>query len=118
MLNTQCLIEGLKVLASKEEQRRLWLPNDSNEMSLFDEDVCYVFDDSHLSKAVDRGWLSKNCSEEFCETVRKLKKAISYVPAELAPEALMEHPRMDDVRQLSQELLALVERAQQQGRNP
>ena len=108
MLDKRTLQDGLTVLASIEEQQRLWLSNDDTEMSLFDEEVCYVFGDSGLTHAMDSGWLAKNRSEEFCETARQLNKAVSRVPAFLAPEEVIAHVKMHEVRRLAKKLLELI----------
>ena len=111
MLNVNLLIENLTILASETEQRRYWLPNGTNEMSLLDEQLCGIFDDAGLTRAIDTGWLAKNFSEEFCKKVKSLKKALTYVPYDQAPEIIIEHPRMPEVRKLSKELLGLLDSA-------
>lgn len=109
MINKNLIVENLHILASEKEQRRYWLPNGTNEMSLLDEQACQIFDDAGLTRAVDSGWLARNFSAEFCQKVESLRKALRRLPDDQAPEIIIEHPKMAEVRKLSEELLHLLE---------
>ncbi len=108
MIDRRALSESLNILASEKEQRRLWLSNNPDEMSLFDEEVCGVFDDSRLDRAIDSGWLSKYCSERFCDEVQRLRTALSKVPSQQPPEIIIDHPSMTVARESARQLLGLL----------
>ena len=55
--NIQRIIWGLEELSDQSEQERLWagIGNDRNEMSSLDEAVCRMFDDTGLSRLLEKG---------------------------------------------------------------
>jgi len=109
MLDMTILLENLRELASEELQRKLWVHGNENQMSSFTEAICGIFDDARLTRALDTGYLEDNFSVEICQKVKKLDKLISQIPEDLPPEKIIKHPKMNAVRELSDELLVLFE---------
>jgi len=109
MINEQLLRDGLRELASKDMQERLWVQGDNDKMSSFTEAICTVFDDAEVTRAMESGHLQKNFSYEFCCKIDELDSLIRLVPEDAAPKETIEHPKMEDIRHLSLRLLELLE---------
>ena len=109
MLNLDSLLESLKELSSKEDQKKLWLHGDKNNMSSFTEAICCIFDDAGLTRAMESDYLKNNFSRDLCQKVERLNCAIDLVSDDLTPSELIECPEMNRIRVLSQELLEMFE---------
>jgi hypothetical protein len=107
MLIKNILLESLEELSDKELQEKLWLHGDENGISSFTEACCGLFDDAGLSRAVETGYLEKYFSKELCHKVDKLEWLLDKISEYLPEEEIIKHPKMDEVRVLSGELLAL-----------
>lgn len=107
MISQSILIDGLQELANKEMQMRYWVYGNDNEMSSFEEAICMVFDDAGLTRAMEKGYLKKNFSEELCRKVSELDKALDSIPQNVRPEEQIENPYMETVRAIAQDLLIL-----------
>lgn len=100
------VIEGLRDLADYELQRRTWLAL-SDEVSSFTEMRCYLFDDSGLSRALDKGIVFDEYTDKV---IRELHHALSRVNRKLPVEELLEDKAMYEVRRLAREALELIEK--------
>lgn len=109
MIDKALLVDKLKELASKDLQVRLWLQGSDNLMSSFEEAICGAFDDAGLTRAIDSGFLSKNYSDELCQMVNQLNTAVDKIPAMIAPQQVIDHPAMAEIRALSSRILELLE---------
>ena len=109
MIDHKMLLWRLEELASEEQQEKLWLHGNENQMSSFTEAICGVFDDARLTRALETGYLENNFSRELCQKVEKLNQLINLVPEDLPPEKIIKHSKMNAIRALSGELLDLFE---------
>ena len=108
MIDWKILRDSLSELASQDLQERYWLHGaEFNEISSFEEAICGVFDDSGLSRAIDTGWVAKNVAVEVRSVIAELDKAVGLVPQGQAPEVVISHPAMDEVREVAGRLLGL-----------
>lgn len=89
---------SLEELASIEEQKRLWLGASTGEMSSFEEACCGVFDDSGVTRALDKGFLLQNYGSEIVGQFESLNASIQKVPSNLKPSDLIDLPLMDEIR--------------------
>jgi hypothetical protein len=109
VINLETLRWSLTELASREEQEQLWLGLSKDEMSSFEEATCGVFDDAGLTRAVDSGYLRRKFSEEINNKVASLSRLVAELPRNVHPREVINHPKMEDVRKLAQELLSLFD---------
>jgi hypothetical protein len=107
MINRTPLFEGLRQLANEDQQRALWIYGDEKRMSSFTEAMCYVFDASGLSKALDSGYAKTHLSPPLYEKIRQLRKLIHEVPENTPPIEIVEHPKFKMIRQIAGELIEL-----------
>lgn len=104
-INLEVLKWNLEEMASLEEQRQLWLARRKGEMSTFEEACCGIFDDSGLSRAMDKGLVEDYYGNEVAQKVEILNHLIDKVPDNLNPNDLIEHPIMCQIRQAAKEVL-------------
>ena len=109
MINQHRLKDGLRELASRDIQERLWVHGDEDEMSSFTEAICTVFDDAGITRAIDSGYLQKNFSHEVCRAMDELDRLIQLVPEDAAPEETIENQKMESIRLLSRRILELLD---------
>jgi Lon protease-like protein len=108
MISAETLRWSLEELASKEEQERLWLGRNKDEISSFEEARCGVFDDAGLTRAIDSGFLADNYSEAFCGKVDELHRSVKSIPDNSKPEDVLNHPEMERIRCLATALLEML----------
>ena len=109
MLNFKILSESLEELSDRELQVQLWLGhNTENLMSSFEEAVCGAFDDAHLARAMETGYLVQNFDKEICDNVRRLNKLIGFIPQDQPADAIIDHPKMVEIRTVAGELRELL----------
>ena len=111
MINSETLCENLRELASRDLQEEIWLGNRENRMSSFEEAVCGVFDDAGLTRAIDTGFLQRTFSQEVHQRATELSDLVTLLPDKASPQDIIDHPRMNKVRSVASELLALFTRS-------
>jgi hypothetical protein len=74
-------------------------------VSSFPELVCQVFDDTGLSRALDRGSLEQEIGEAAVETLRALSAEIDRIPDDRKANVLVSSPNMHEVRRLANQAL-------------
>lgn len=94
------LIWSLEELSSKYEQERLWLNihgNNFKEVSLPQEALCGVFDDSGLSNFIREDTLQENFSKNICDKIMKLhhETRLEVFPDHLEFRELIDDPQME-----------------------
>jgi len=109
MIEHTPLLDGLKELASRDLQIQLWLESKDSQMSSFTEAICQVFDDSGLTRAVDANHLKKYFSKEICSSINDLDRRISRIPEFADPYEIIDHPEMNQIRLVADQLLKLLE---------
>ncbi|KAB7610181.1 hypothetical protein F9L33_14910 [Amylibacter sp. SFDW26] len=107
MINIDIICDNLEELSSIELQERLWLGKNDNLMSSYTEAVCGLFDDGRISLAIEKGYLQKKFSANLCCKVNKLQCLVDKIDDGMEVNAIIDHPRMIEIRKLSKELLAL-----------
>lgn len=107
-IDVALLKDRLEELSDRAMQEVLWGARVPGEMSTYDEAVCGVFDDSRVCLAIEFGQLEKTFSQEICAKIHELRAAVHRVPNDADDMKIIAHPRMDDVRKLASELLALL----------
>ncbi len=104
-INKQVVIWALDELASRAEQERLWLSDGSSgEVSSLTEAICGVFDDGGVSRALD----SNSLPDEFAMRFRALSNYLDKIPEDVHPREQIDHPAMEDVVKVSQELKEML----------
>ncbi len=107
MVHIDLLLDGLRDLADKDWQERVWSGRSHVEMSSFAELVCQVFDDTGLSSASDETRV-RELGSEIAHLVRDLERALSRVDATLPVPDLIDSPSMEKVRKISAALVNLL----------
>ncbi len=100
-----CLRSGLQELASRAEQERLWTGLTPDVMASFVETACFVFSYDLLGAEMDSGLLSERYGDVVGEKTEQLLKLVQNFPKGLSPLAQINHPMMDEIRMVAQELL-------------
>jgi len=105
------LLENLRELSDVTVQQRLWVHGSEKIMSSFTEAICGAFDDAGLTRALDSDAAEWPFSMDARRVAKELDRAVSLVPEDQRPEAIVRHASMDEVRGLAGELLRMLERA-------
>lgn len=109
MIDMQLMIWSLKELSSQEDQERLWLSDGSSgEVSSFEEAVCQLFDDAHISQALESGSLRELFGDDFCTNVKTLDELVQSMPQNMAPEILLRDPSLLEIRRICKLLLEIA----------
>ena len=97
---------GLLELADKNEQIRLWAhaDNDTGEFSSLEEVRSSVFN-VDVQKNLDNKKASFSLSEDVILMLKDLRAKIDGLPEELSPMEIIEHPSMQQVREISQKII-------------
>jgi transcription initiation factor IIE alpha subunit len=105
-INKQQVIESLKELSDRELQERLWTSTGYPEVSSFTEAVEQLFTDSGLGRAleVENTELNDKATALLCQ-IREQLRAIDGMRD---PKAIINDPRMIQIRQLSSATLKLL----------
>jgi hypothetical protein len=107
-VNKKMIVEGLRELSDRAEQRRLWLST-GGEVSSFTEAVEGLYTDSGLTFALERRTTGLGTMAE--DALLDLSAALRKVDRRLDPETLIETEAMARVRRLAESALSLLERA-------
>lgn len=98
--------EALTELSSRDEQLRLWFPNEDTEMSSLTEAWIQLFDDSRLQDALNED--NERLVESGLDVVLKdLRKAL-FKASKIRYLDLIDSREMDRVRELSKSALEHV----------
>lgn len=101
MLTRTSVIWALEELSSRDDQVRLWLSDGSSgEVSSFAEAICGVFDGG-VSKELESEKVAANLKSSF----GRLRALVATIPTDIPPQELIDHPKMEDIRRLSLELI-------------
>lgn len=96
------VVDGLGELADEAAQRALWLASDGPEVSSFTECLSRIWDDSGLSDALDRP--QDVYTTEIDDRLRSLRATLARIDDRLAPNAILDDPRLRRARLEAQEL--------------
>jgi len=106
IIDRETLRDGLRELASETLQEALWIRGVEGERHSYEEAVCYVFDDSSVAIALEKGALPAEFSDEIREALEQLRKTIHSIPGhEISEKEIIEHPKMEEVRALANRIL-------------
>ena len=112
MLDEKTLLVNLRELASRELQEEYWLFNTEGKMSTPVEAVCGFFDDAGVNRALKSGYLKKNFSVDLYRNVKLLHKMVRFIDSNYYSMDIVDminHPKMEEIRSFSKELLELFE---------
>jgi len=101
------IISSLQELADYDFQRRVWLASTGPEISSFTEAVSGLFDDSGVGDALEQHSLI--FSTDIDSLFRNLRKELREIDHTRPPAAIISDPRMDRVRTIAADLLALLQ---------
>ena len=104
------VIECLRELSDIEFQRRVWVDGSGPDVSSFEELICQLFDDTGLDDAIESGAARDELGEEIATRLQDLDSAIARIDRSLSADLLVEHPAMEDVRQLASTVLSQFEK--------
>ena len=109
-IHEQSLLEGLLELSDETVQENLWDNADGNtdEMSSYEEAICFVFDDSGASRAFEKGQLETVYGADFTKRFARLDSLVGSIPIELSSKEIIKHPRMEEIREVASELVRLL----------
>jgi hypothetical protein len=105
------VIESLSELADEDFQKRVWLASSGPEVSSFAESICALFDDTGLSDLLGKQTLPV-FNVEIDEGLRVLDRVVtdaSHLFQSMSPAAVIEHPKMREIRCLAAKVLAQME---------
>ena len=115
-LHNRCVCRewlGLDELSNPILQKKLWIEGGEEGISSFAEAVCSVFDDSGLFRAIE----SEDIPEPFLSSFLKLGDLVREVPDNKSPEETINHPEMQNIKEVSLELLQLINLCTRQFKN-
>jgi hypothetical protein len=97
--------EALATLADNEYQSRVWTGRGSkpDEMDSFEECCERLYTDSGLSDALERR--NRVFTPEIDQSLVALDQLLGKIDTRQTPDALVEDPIMNDVRQLARDIL-------------
>lgn len=101
VIDKQSLIRALRDLGDERFQWDAWVHGKSGAISSFPELACQVFDDTGLSRALNRGSLEPFLGASADETLRELSATIDRVPEHKDASALVRSSDMQKVRELA-----------------
>ncbi len=101
--------EALATLTDVEYQRRVWTArgNKPGEMDSFEECVERLYTDSVLGDALEQG--HRVFTPEIDQSLVALQRLLGKIDTQRIPDALVEDPAMDEVRQLARDILRDLE---------
>lgn len=112
-LNLETLVDRLKELGDRELQETLWMAKIPGKMSTFDEAWCGAFDDSGLAIAMESYALEREYSQEICLKCHELHRLLHHIqrqlPRNVSDLKVIQHPEMDAVRAIANDLAQLFE---------
>ena len=103
------VIESLRELSDEAFQRRVWLASSGPEVSSFVEAISGLFDDTGLGDILERPEQPPVFSPEIYDGLRELSQLIGREARSfqsLSPHALIEHPKMREIRTIAGSILA------------
>jgi len=99
------IIDSLHVLADYDHQKKTWFSS-SWPWSSFAEDVCQLFDDTGLDRALKSN--ETIFGKVADKVLHELDDAVSEVNSKLPPQLLLNDPRVQLVREKAAEALRLI----------
>lgn len=96
-------LKGLNELSDSNIQKELWIEGIGG-ISSFTEAICSIFDDSGLAVLMNENGLKDPLLSKFNE----LDSLLRQIPEHDAPENIINHPNMKDVKRVSNELIQLI----------
>ena len=103
------LIESLRYLSDEKFQCRAWLASEGPEVSSFTEDVCQMFDDTGLSRDLDRDRCPPLLDPFSFSLLHKLRWAVSAIDHGTPEEEIISSFKMDRVREIAAQAADYIE---------
>lgn len=113
IINLHILFPALENLASVERQRYTWFPNAEGDMSDFTEDANNLFDDALVEYALEHNQIIYD--RKVTQALRELSDAVMPVNEFRGPEAIINDPLMQVVREKAANVLALIKASKREG---
>jgi len=105
-VNVSIVLDCLRELSDASYQKRIWNVSSGSEISSFSEAVCQLFNDSGLCVELDKGHAV--FSSSLSHKLRLLRSKLSSVEEMRSPNEIIEDPKMQAIRELSEELLSQI----------
>jgi hypothetical protein len=99
------LRDSLWELSSRMEQERLWTGLTPGVMASFEETACYLFSYGLLGAEMESGLFSQRYGEIVGQKTEQLLNLVQNFPLGLSPMDQINHPDMDEIRAIAQDLL-------------
>jgi hypothetical protein len=102
------VIEGLQELSDEAFQRRVWLASSGPEVSSFDEAICGLFNDSGLDSLLESSERPSVLTDDVYDGLRELSRLVGRAArtlSSLPPIAVIEHPKMREIRAIAGNIL-------------
>jgi hypothetical protein len=100
---------SLRELSDYDFQKKLWSGGIEGRMSTFDECICGVFDDSGLSRELEKGEFDSDLDPSIFQAAKRLDELYLKLPKIENDVDLIELHEMAIVRKAAEILLDLVE---------
>lgn len=100
------LLDGLKVLSDRDEQRRLWLSTDPSIVASFREERTMLIGDSGLSDSLKEG--GTGLGREADEVLQQLVRVLRSVDCSKTEEQIIDSAEMGAIRNLATTALRLI----------
>ncbi len=111
-INNELVLEVLNILRSREEQYRLWIDTSTPEMSNLGEEIFFLWDDSGLGDARDKGLFPQFFSKSLCREFEKFRKVADKVYDQGVAYKL-DHPMVIEMRDIANNLYGMFEKETQ-----